>query len=70
LDAAAELVSIENVLAISDGLALICEVNGRRCGVPLRLISWTSEVKSPGDRGRLVIPAQLAVDFGFIAREP
>ena len=67
MDAGAELVSIENALAISDGLALICEVNGRRFGVPLNLISSTSEVKQPGDRGRLVIPERLAFDFGLIA---
>jgi hypothetical protein len=62
-----ELVIIEDVLAVTDGLALICEVNGRRFGVPWARIARCIEVKRPGDRGRLVIPRQVAEALGMLA---
>lgn len=60
-----DLVTIQNVLAVSDGLALICEVEGARFGVPHPHIAASSEVQKVGDRGRLVIPRELAVDLGM-----
>ena len=61
-----ELVSIEEVVAISEGLALICEVGGRRVSVPCSQIDPASDVQRPGDRGRLVIPRWLATNLGLL----
>ena len=61
-----DLVRVSNVRAISDGLALICELpDKRRVGVPRTLIDLSSEVQQPGDRGTLIIPRQLARDLGL-----
>jgi len=47
---ASDLVRVPNVRAISDGLALICELpDKRRVGVPQGLIDPGSEVQCPGD---------------------
>jgi hypothetical protein len=60
------LVRVPNVRAISDGLALICELpDKRRIGVPVTFIHLKSEVRRPGDYGALVIPRQLAQDLGL-----
>ena len=61
-----ELVRIPNVLAISDGLVLICEKKRRRVGVPLAQIAAGSQVRFPGDYGDLVIPRWLAVNLDLI----
>ena len=61
-----ELVRIPNVLAISDGLALICERKGRRVPVPVAQIAARSQVRFPGDYGDLVIPRWLAVNLDLI----
>ena len=61
-----DIVAIPAVRAISDGLALICELpDGRRIGVPKALIDPTSEVRRPGDYGTLFIPIALARDLGI-----
>jgi len=58
-------VRLSNVRAISDGLALICELpDKRRVGVPRGLIDLSSEVQQPGDYGTLIIPRRLALDLG------
>ena len=61
-----ELVRIPNVLAIGGGPALICEMKGRRVGVPVAQIAARSQVRSPGDYGDLVIPRWLAVNLDLI----
>ncbi len=43
------------------GRNLICRVNRRRVRVAPVLILPGSEVRAPGDRGKLVIPRWLAV---------
>jgi hypothetical protein len=59
-------VSVPHVRAISDGLALICELpDGRRVGVPVTWIALKSQVRRPGDYGTLVIPRYLAHDLGL-----
>ena len=56
---ASELVRVPNVYAVSDGLALICELpDKRRIGVPTTQIDPSSQVQRPGDHGILVIPKQ------------
>ena len=59
-----DLVQVPCVRAISDGLALICELpDKRRVGVPRGLIDLDSEVQQPGDYGTLTIPRRLARDL-------
>lgn len=61
-----DLVRVAHVRAVSNGLALICELPDRqRIGVPLHLIDKTSEVRAPGDQGTLVIAKWLATDLGL-----
>jgi hypothetical protein len=61
-----DLVRIPQVLAISDGDALICELaDRRRFGVPVTWVALASEVQRPGDYGTLVIPRQLAQNLGL-----
>lgn len=55
-----ELVGIPHVAAVSDAITLICEVRGRRVGVPLAMIHAASEVRKVGDRGTLIVEAGLA----------
>jgi hypothetical protein len=59
-----DVVTIANVRAISNGLALICEVDGRRFGVPTYEIDPTSEVRRPGDVGMLVVARELVPWLG------
>jgi hypothetical protein len=66
---AEDLVRIPQVFAISDGLALICELKDkRRIGVPIAWIALASDVRRPGDYGTLVIPRQLAQNLGVDGR--
>jgi hypothetical protein len=58
-------VVLDDVVAVSDGLALICEIGGRRFGVPKDSIQPGSQVRNPGDRGRLVITRALARNLGL-----
>ena len=51
-----DFVTVPNVLAVSNGMVLICELpGGRRIGVPFGQIGPTSEVRKPGDRGILSV---------------
>jgi hypothetical protein len=51
-----EYVSVPDVLAVSNGMVLICELpGGRRIGVPFDQIGTTSEVRKPGERGLLSV---------------
>ena len=60
MDAGAELVRLEDVLYISNGLVPICEYEGRRFGVPFRVFEPGSTIHVPGDRGRLVLTRAVA----------
>ena len=60
------IVTIENARAVSDGLALVCEVDGRRVGIPGAFIQPDSEVRKPGDYGKLRIPRWLATNLGLL----
>ena len=54
---------VPNVRAISDGLALMCELDdGRRVSVPLHLIGPESQVRQPGDCGTLAVTERFAID--------
>ena len=58
-------VSIENGRALSDGLVLLCEADGRRFGVPRHLVAPQREVQQPEDHGRLSIARRPPIDLGF-----
>ena len=59
-DPGAELVVLEGVLFVSDGLAPICEYRGLRFGVPFRMFGPGTTIKCPGDRGTLVLTRDIA----------
>ena len=59
-DAGTDLVKLEDVLFISDGLVPICEYKGRRFGVPFRVLEPGSTIHEPGDRGTLVLSRAVA----------
>lgn len=59
-DPGAELVALEDVLFISNGLVPICEYKGRRFGVPFRVLEPGSTIHKPGDRGTLVLSRAVA----------
>lgn len=62
------VVSVPNVRAISDGLALICELeDGRRITLPTYAISGGSQVRRPGDVGTLVLQREYAERLGLVA---
>ena len=63
---AAERVEIENVVVLKDtDLVLYCRVGEKIVAVPsLRILPGT-RIKHLGDRGRLVLPHDLAVDLGL-----
>ena len=65
-DEAAEIfVTVAHVEAISDGLALICQLpDGRRIGVPPFAIAPASQVRKPGDRGTLLLQRHVAQSVG------
>ena len=49
-------VVVPRVRAISNGLALICELSdGRRFGVPFDCIGKQSEVRHPGEHGAITV---------------
>ena len=60
MDASADLVRLEDVLFISNGLVPICEYKGRRFGVPFRVFEPGSTIHAPGDRGTLVLARAVA----------
>jgi hypothetical protein len=58
-------VIFENVRGVSDGLRLVCEIDGQRYAIPHHLVRIGSEVRKNGDQGRLVIPRSLARTLGL-----
>ena len=61
-----DLVQIENVEALSEDHGLICIVKGARVAVPRFCIEPSSEVRRPGDRGKLVTSRWLAKRLGLV----
>ena len=53
----------ENVRALRQGLVLVCELDGQHVGVLREAIGRDSEVREPGDYGRLVITRRHAIDL-------
>ena len=63
----ADRVEFDNVEVLEHGdLALRCLVGGRIVTVPpLRILAGTT-VSYPGDRGRLVLPRDVAHELGLV----
>jgi len=64
-----DLIEIEDVEALSHDRVLICDVHGVRVAVPAWYIEPGSEVRRPGDRGKLVLSAWLARKLGLVTSE-
>ena len=63
-----DFVAVPNVLAVSNGIVLICALpSGRRIGVPFDQIGPTSEVWKPGDRGTLSVLRWFAQEHELLA---
>lgn len=61
-----DLIEFENVEALSHCKVLICDVDGVRIDIPGWYIEPGSEVRRPGDRGKLVLSAWLAKKLGLV----
>ena len=61
-----DTVEFDEARVVSAGLVLICEVRGRRVGIPTSRLAPGNEVWKPGDVGKLVIPRELARDLGLL----
>ena len=60
-----DVVELEAVEALSDTVdGLLCRVGERRLLIPARYRAG-SEIRKPGDRGRLVLPRWLAIRLGL-----
>ena len=70
----ADLIQLPHVRCLGRGVpycrALICRVFGKDVTVSLDDIHETSEVRAPGDYGRLVIPLWVAYGLGIADRGP
>ena len=61
-----EPVEIADVEALDyGGLVMRCRVGDRIVWVPALAVLTGTEIKKQGDRGRLVLPYDLAVDLGL-----
>ena len=59
-------VAFENVEVITGGLVLWCRIDGTVVAIPpARLLAGT-EVRRPGDMGRLVLSEDVAGDLGLL----
>ena len=65
-DAGAKLVTLHDVLYVSNGIVPICEYRGKRFGVPFWLIEPGSTIRAPGDQGELVLVRTVASRMGLI----
>jgi hypothetical protein len=64
-----ERVDFEDVEVVADtGPALYCRVGALVVGVPPVQMLPGTEIPHPGDRGRLVLPIELAMELGLIDR--
>lgn len=60
--------AVERVTMIGElSSAIVCDVEGRRTLIPRALVLPGSELRKPGDQGRLVVPREVAFDLGLVA---
>ena len=60
-----DVVELEAVEALSATVqGLLCQVGERRLSIPSRYLA-DSEVRKPGDRGKLVLPRWIATGLGL-----
>jgi hypothetical protein len=62
----AEVVVFQDVLFMSNGPMPICEYRGERVGVPSRLMEPGTMIRTPGDRGTLVLACAAAESLGLL----
>jgi len=62
--------AFEDVLYVSDGLMPVVEYQGRRFAVPYRLMEPGTSIRSPGDRGRVVMARIVAKWMGLLESPP
>lgn len=59
-------VLVRSVRAVQEGLWLVCEVAGRRIGIPTHAIAAWSDVRQSGDYGVLALQRQVAESMGLV----
>ena len=60
-------VEFRDVEVVRDtSLILICRVGTKTVGVPPRRMLPGTEIARPGDRGRLVLPREVALNLGLL----
>jgi hypothetical protein len=59
-------VTFEDVLYVSDGLIPVVEYQGRRFGLPYRLMEPGTSIRAVGDRGRVVLAHVVAEWMGLL----
>jgi hypothetical protein len=65
-----EIVAFESVEGVSETVnGLLCRIGARRLEISPRLLEIGSEVRKPGDRGRLVLARWVAESLGLAARD-
>lgn len=65
----ADPVAIEEVEALSETESgMVCRLGAKRFEIPRRLMLEGSQLRVPGDRGRLVVSRSLAQSRGLAAR--
>lgn len=61
-----DIVELESVEAMSETASgLLCSIRGERFPIPLRFVLAESEVRKPGDKGKLVIPGWMLESLGL-----
>ena len=70
MDDPAGTMTVENVLYVGDDLLPIVEYQGRRFGLPHRLMEPGTSIRSPGDRGRVVMALVVARWMGLLESPP
>ena len=63
-------VTFEDVLYVSDGLVPVVEYQGKRFGLPFRLMEPGTSIRSVGDRGRVVMARVVAEWMELVSVPP
>ena len=64
-----DFVIIPNVLIVSAGVCLVCDmIDGQQIVVPARSVASWSKVRKPGEAGPLTIKREVAEYAGLTAR--
>ena len=61
----AEVLTLDNVLYVSNGLVPIVEYRGVRFGIPFHLMEPGTDIRKPGDHGTVVLKRVVAEWMGL-----